>query len=228
MKVFAVRFGAAAIAAGAILSCAGRRRHSVRHRSAQARRRARWARSSTTGASTSPTAPARSSARRPGSGHAGLRRAARAVDVRHAPRAHVRVPAFQERQERRALRLPGQPVPGHQPGDAAQHRGPAGPAHPGRLVRPEVRRPPRQHRRGQLGSGDPGRQDPRPGGHRRGGPARHRQPDLPGRARSAQLMNRLGKRSVEAGVGPSTSTTTRRRSTASSSTTACRSTRGRS
>ena len=78
--------------------------------------------------------------------------------VRRAARAGLPATcSSNEHQERRALRLSGRPVPGHQPGDAAEHHRPAGAARARRLrTGCASSRPPRQHRRGQLGPGDPG------------------------------------------------------------------------
>ena len=81
--------------------------------------------------------------------------------------APVRVPAVARDQQRRALRLSGQPVPERRPAER-QPAGPAGAARARRQVRHPLPRPPR-HRstRRNWDNRDRGLADPRPGSHRR-------------------------------------------------------------
>ena len=178
------------------------RRHSVRHRSAPVPRRARWACSSTTGASTSATARARSSARLPGAGHADC--VAPPAPSTSAARLE-RVFAYLRSKNIKNVELygyPGNPFPGTNPatplntaglqalralGDSyglsfvARHGNIAEANWDQEIQAAKI-----------LGQEVIGAADPPGIGNL----------TYQGALISAQLMNRLGKRSVEAGVGP--------------------------
>ena len=120
-----------------------------------------------------------------------------------ASRRAVRVPEAQGRQQRRAVRSRGLPV-------QRGHRGPDGLPRAARQARSARRRLARRHERGQLGRAPAPRRRssaldyigsggfPNPGIQ----PSAGQNNGYDNTLRTIEALNRLGKRSVEAGVGP--------------------------